>query len=144
MCSLRSRGKQRREEAEACGDNESDGGSISLPNRQSWLEASIKQKNNSGLIWSKLALAISQSFWCLESRVLECRLTSTTRNSITSVYVHTFSSRWSGWGFHTGTHNIHLLNGKSCQPDLSGAIIVLTRTNRAHGSTSLVAWFQAW
>jgi hypothetical protein len=34
-------------------------------------------------------------------------------NSFTSLYVYDFSTRWSKWGFCTGSHNVHLLNGKT-------------------------------
>jgi hypothetical protein len=40
-------------------------------------------------------------------------------NFITSVYAFKFSFRWGRWGFCSGTHKIHLPQGKSRDPDLS-------------------------
>jgi hypothetical protein len=39
-------------------------------------------------------------------------------NSFTSKYVGNFVFKWGNWGSASGTHKIHLPNGKSCDPDL--------------------------
>lgn len=40
-------------------------------------------------------------------------------NSFTSAYVSNFAIDWRNWGIASGTHKIHLPNGKSRDPDLS-------------------------
>jgi hypothetical protein len=40
-------------------------------------------------------------------------------NSFTSEYVSNFAVVWQRWGFASGTHKVHLPNGKSRDPDLS-------------------------
>ena len=112
--------KQRQQEGEDCGDNESDGDEevVDLPPELAKLIGSQYQTEEQLQI-DLVEAGIGDLPIILVSGKPRLIMPTDQHNSFTSEYVHNFSARWSRWGFCTGTHNIHLSNGKTRHPDLS-------------------------
>lgn len=112
--------KQRQKEGEDCGDSESDGAEevVDLPPELARLIGSQYQTEEQ--LQSDLVEAGIGDLPIILVSGKPCLLMPTDQhNTFTSQYVFKFSARWSRWGFCTGTHNIHLTNGKTSLPDLS-------------------------
>lgn len=112
--------RQRQEEGEDFSDNESDGGEevVDLPPELAKL-IGTKYQTQEQLQIDLIEAGIGDLPIILVSGKPSLVMPTDQHNSFTSDYVHDFSARWSRWGFCTGTHNIHLTNGKTRQPDLS-------------------------